>query len=109
MAPPSPMPIAAHSPSLRDAVAAIRETKTKLGPGLTAPTSSAPRIPKRARDADMARSLLERSAQVIGGAGADRANELSLRMHEYPSAGRLSGTILRPREASGGKPRLHSR
>jgi hypothetical protein len=35
----------------------MRETRTKLGPGLAAPMSSAERIARRAIDEDMARFL----------------------------------------------------
>ena len=39
--PPTPMPSAAARPSRRERETAMRETKTKLGPGLSAPTVKA--------------------------------------------------------------------
>src|SRR5256885_15180442 len=44
MTPPRPMPTAAASPSRLLSATATRATSTKLGPGLTTPTASAPRI-----------------------------------------------------------------
>lgn len=49
----APMPSAAARPSRRDDVTAIRDMRTELGPGPTAPTRRAPRMPRRAMDADM--------------------------------------------------------
>src|SRR5690348_4087966 len=47
--PPTPMPMAAASPSRRDCAIEIRATKTKLGPGLTVPMASTPMIAENGR------------------------------------------------------------
>src|ERR1041385_8697895 len=43
------MPIDAAIPSRRDTATAVRAIRTKLGPGLTMPTTRAPRMPVTAR------------------------------------------------------------
>src|SRR5579863_9772018 len=51
--PPTPMPSAVASPSVRDRPIALRATSTKLGPGLIAPIKSAASMPATAAKAVM--------------------------------------------------------
>src|SRR5260221_14635518 len=48
------MPSAAAMPARRDTASAVRTTRTKLGPGLTTPTASAPRMARPAITLSMA-------------------------------------------------------
>src|SRR5260370_39487616 len=75
MTPPAPMPSAAAMPSRRDRASDVRTTKTKLGPGLTAPNVSAPRMLRNGMSVSIARASEQRVgavddeavAAVIGG------------------------------------------